>query len=136
MLTIDYVIFALFVVVGGCLLIGMSKKEKRWFGGIGGLMASIFIVVSQIIKLQSGLFEERTVESSEPVGQWVVPFFIVLGLYLLAMINYRWIKFALTKQSWQKWVFICLDILFSFIYLLFGSFALFIVVFSYFPFAP
>ncbi|MCL7745652.1 hypothetical protein [Halalkalibacter alkaliphilus] len=136
MVTIDFSIFVLFAVVGGFLLIGMTKQEKKWFGGIGGIMAVIFIVVSQIIKLQSGFFVERSVETSEPVGQWVVPCFIVLALYLLGMINYRWINAALKKQSWQKWGLISLDILFSLIYLCFGAFALFVVTFTYFPFAP
>ncbi|MFD2043831.1 hypothetical protein ACFSTA_07035 [Ornithinibacillus salinisoli] len=133
---IDYLIFVVFTLVGWCLLIGSSKLEKKWIGGIGGLLAVIFIIVSQIIKFQSGFFEERTLESSEPVGQWVAPGFIVLGIYLLIMINYRCVKAALNKQSWQRWGLIFFDILFSLIYLWVGTFALFIVAFTYFPFAP
>ncbi|WP_268870567.1 hypothetical protein [Halalkalibacter wakoensis] len=35
-------------------MIGTTKKEKKRFGGIGGMLAIIFIVVSQIIKFQCG----------------------------------------------------------------------------------
>ncbi|GAE26766.1 hypothetical protein JCM9140_2861 [Halalkalibacter wakoensis JCM 9140] len=52
------------------------------------------------------------------------------------MINYRWIKAALKKKSWLKWGLIGLDILFTFLFLIGGAFALFIVTFMYFPFAP
>ncbi|RKQ33994.1 hypothetical protein D8M06_09245 [Oceanobacillus halophilus] len=136
MCPIDFILFALFTVIGSFLIIGMNHKEKKWIGGIGGLLALIFIVVSQIIKFQSGFFGARSFEASEPVGQWVVPCFIVLGLYLLGMINYRWLKAAWKKQSWLRWALISLDILFSFIYLWFGGLVLFVVAFTYFPFAP
>ncbi|WP_163970392.1 hypothetical protein [Oceanobacillus halotolerans] len=132
----DFIIFVVFSGIGAFLTIGMTTNEKKWIGGIGGLLALIFIVVSQIIKLQSGFFEGRTVETAEPVGEWVVPGFLVLGIYLLGMINYHWIKAAWKKDTWGRWGLIILDILFSLLYLLFGSFVLFIVAFTYFPFAP
>lgn len=111
-------------------------REKKWIGGIGGIFAIAFIVGSQIIKLQSGFFETRTIENAEQVGTWVVPCFIVLGLYLLGMINYRWMKAAMNKQGWVRWGLVLSDILFSLVYLWFGGFALFLVAFAYFPFAP
>ncbi|MCT2536437.1 hypothetical protein NC661_03745 [Aquibacillus koreensis] len=132
----DFILFGLFALMGGCLLIGLSRKEKKWIGGIGGLMALVFIVVSQIIKLQTGFYGEWSQEVSETVGQWVVPCFLVLGIYLLGMINYRWIKAALNKELWVKWLLLGLDILFSLVYIWFGGFVLFIVAFTYFPFAP
>ncbi|MDT8860141.1 hypothetical protein N0O92_07835 [Alkalihalobacillus sp. MEB130] len=100
------------------------------------MMLVVFIGVSQLIKLQSGFFESRTTETSEAVGQWVVPCFVILAIYLLGLINYRLIKVALKQQSWVKWGVIALDILLSLIYLSAGAFALFIVTFTYFPFAP
>ncbi|WP_138417143.1 hypothetical protein [Aquibacillus sediminis] len=134
--TIDYILFILFIVIGWCLLIGMTKVEKKWIGGTGAVFAVIFIVVSQIIKLQSGFFSARTTEASTSVGQWVVPCFLILGFYVLGIINYRLVKLALTKQSWQRWGWIGFVILFSILYIWVGGFALFIVAFTYFPFAP
>ncbi len=136
MFKIDYILLVLFTVVGSILLIGMTNREMKWIGGIGGLLVSVFIVVSQIIKFQSGFFEGQSTEASEAVGQWVVPSFVVLGIYLLGMINYRWIKAALKRQSWVKWGLLALDLLFSILYLYIGAFLLFIVAFTYFPFAP
>ncbi|SET52685.1 hypothetical protein SAMN05421676_105189 [Salinibacillus kushneri] len=132
----DFILFILFVAIGWCVLIGTTGKEKKWIGGAGGLLVIIFIVVSQIIKVQSGFFIERSRDSSIPVGQWVVSSCVVLGIYLLAMINYRLIKAAVRRQSWQRWGLIFADILFTVIYVWAGSIALFVVAFTYFPFAP
>ncbi|WP_186580456.1 hypothetical protein [Aquibacillus kalidii] len=136
MLKIDYILFLLFTVAGWCLIIGLTNKEKKWIGGIGGVLVTVFIIVSQIIKFQSGFFETVNNESSQTVGKWVLPCFIVLGVYLLGMINYRWIKAALKKQAWQRWGLIVLDLFFSLLYIWCGGFLVFIVAFTYFPFAP
>ncbi|WP_106498320.1 hypothetical protein [Lentibacillus sp. Marseille-P4043] len=132
----DYILFVLFALVGWCMLIGTTKQEKKWIGGIRALLAVVFIMVSQIIKFQSGFFETRSVAVSEIVGTWVAPYFIILGLYLLGMINYRLIKTALGRKIWERWGLILFDILLSLVYLWFGSTALFVVAFTYFPFAP
>ncbi|SET64704.1 hypothetical protein SAMN05216389_11859 [Oceanobacillus limi] len=132
----DYIIFILFTVVASCLLIGTTKREKKWIGGTAGVLAVIFIVVSQVIKFQSGYFESRTGEAAEAVGQWVAPSYIALGCFLIGMINYRWIKAALKQQSWHRWSLIMLDVLFSLLLFVFGYFSLFFVAFMYFPFAP
>ncbi|MRG87182.1 hypothetical protein GH754_12775 [Salinibacillus xinjiangensis] len=126
----------MFVIIGSCLLIGTTRREKKWIGGTGGLLAVIFIVGSQIVKLQSGFFDSRTRESLELVGQWVLPCFFVLGLYILGMINYRMFKAAFQKTSWQRWGMIGLDILVSFLYIWAGGFVIFVIAFMYFPFAP
>ncbi|WP_218775560.1 hypothetical protein [Oceanobacillus senegalensis] len=123
-------------MIGSCLLIGTTRQERKWLGGIGGILVFIFIVGGQIIKIQSGFFEGRTTESAQQVGEWVVPWYIVLGFYLLVMINYRWIQVALKNVSWKRWLLISLDILFSLVYLWGGWIGLFVVAFTYFPFAP
>ncbi|WP_343840003.1 hypothetical protein [Salinibacillus aidingensis] len=136
MFVIDFIIFFLFAVFGWIALMGLSHTEKKWLGGFGGFLAIVFIVVSQIIKFQTDYFTESSFGNAEPVGQWVVPGFIVLGIYLLGLINYRLIKAAVKAKSWQRWGLVVLDIVVTIIYLWAGSVTLFFVGFSYFPFAP
>jgi len=118
------------------MLIGTTKREKVWIGGIGGVISIVFILVSQIIKLQTGFFESRSLEASEAVGNWVVIGYFVLGLYLLVIINYRIIKTALKMKSRSRWLLIITDVIVTVAYLIIGGFGLFIVAFTYFPFAP
>ncbi|SDJ99441.1 hypothetical protein [Sediminibacillus albus] len=132
----DYIIFVLFVLISWGLLFRATKREKRLLGGISAVLGVGFIIGSQIVKLQSGFFTGQSTESSEAVGEWVLPGTVLLGVYLLIAINYRWIRLALTKTAGVKWTFIALDVLFSIAYLFFGYFLLFIIAFLYFPFAP
>ncbi|WP_026572071.1 MULTISPECIES: hypothetical protein [Sediminibacillus] len=132
----DYIIAILFGLIAYGLLFRASKREKRLLGGLGTILGIVFLIGSQIVKWQSGFFEGYNQESSEAVGSWVIPGFIVLGTYLLLLINYRWIGFAWGQTSAVKWTLIVADIVFSLFYIIGGYCLLFVLGVLYFPFAP
>ncbi|WP_113869116.1 hypothetical protein [Paraliobacillus ryukyuensis] len=132
----DYVIAAIFTLVIGGLLVRTTKKEFKIIGSIALVLDLLFIAITQVVKFQTGHFFNPSSETFEAVGGWVLSFFMLLSLYILFVMNYRWIKAALTKKGWVKGFLIALDVLVSIILILVGSFLLFILGVLYFGFAP
>ncbi|QTN00618.1 hypothetical protein ERJ70_15740 [Sediminibacillus dalangtanensis] len=132
----DYTIAILFGLIAFGLLFRASKREKRWLGGFGAILGIIFLIGCQIVKWQSGFFDGYNQESSEAVGNWVVLGFIILGIYLLLLINYRWIRFAWGQTPAVKWTLLFVEIVFSLFYIIAGYFLLFVLGVLYFSFAP
>ncbi|SDM28202.1 hypothetical protein [Sediminibacillus halophilus] len=132
----DYIIVILFSFITFGLLFKASKREKQWLGGFGALLGIIYLIGSQIVKWQSGFFNSSSGEGSEAVGNWIIPGFIILGIYLLLLINYRWIRFAWGQAPAVKWTLIFVEIVFSLFYIIAGYFLVFVLGVLYFPFAP
>ncbi|WP_053218385.1 hypothetical protein [Virgibacillus senegalensis] len=132
----DYFIVIVFSLITLGMLFKASTLEKRLWGGIGATLGATFIIGSQIVKWRSGFFEGYSRVSSEAVGNWVAPGFIILGIFLLLLINYRLIRFAWDQKPAVKWILIVVDIVFSLFYIIAGYLLLFVLAVLYFPFAP
>lgn len=137
----DFIITAFYLLLVCCLLIGATKKLKLWFGSISGLLVIIFLTGAQIIKYQTGFYNLsssawRSSGASETVGNWVVPGFIVLGVALLTLIEFRMIRKACQIRSSIKWLIVFLALFLAVAFIWLGYMLLFIVAFQYFPFAP
>lgn len=142
MISLEWVSIGYLVVVF-LLLFGTTKKVKTWYLSIYAGIVAVFIIGELIIKFITGFFQKghsdwATTNGPITLGYWVVPFYILLAIALLVLIDFRLIKRATRSEitTKTKWIPIILTILFNLIYIGFGCFVLFFVTFMFFPFGP
>ncbi|MED1204688.1 hypothetical protein [Heyndrickxia acidicola] len=103
------------------LVLGLPRKIKGWFLGLNGGLVLVFIIGALTIKFRTGYFQDRSrwmnQHGSVVLGSWVLPFFLLFAIALLALIDYRIIRKLGTFDRTGKWVVGIFTVLFDLIYL-------------------
>ncbi|WP_077624640.1 hypothetical protein [Sediminibacillus massiliensis] len=136
----EYFMFAIYLLLVFCLLIGASTKEKKWFGITSVSLAVVFFIGTLVIKYNIGFFQANSYGSDREdlviLGEWVLPFFIAFCVSLLILIDYRFFNLMKGKSPSKKWIVGSVAVFCNLVYLVFGYLLLFFIGFFYFPFAP